>query len=144
MVALARCPQGHQWQVEPDPAQPEIPNCPNCGLPGDLHVSSHAFAVGEHLPELDAASIPGTRPVALPLEAQQRIDRVCDRFEDAWQKGDSPRIEDYLGEAVALEREALVLQLFLLEASYRRQRDEPIDAADYRSRVALLDPGWVT
>jgi hypothetical protein len=34
---------------------------------------------------------------ALPLEAARRVDRVCDRFERAWQAGQRPRAEDFLG-----------------------------------------------
>ena len=34
----------------------------------------------------------------LPLDVLDALDRVCDRFEAAWGRGERPRVEDYLGE----------------------------------------------
>jgi hypothetical protein len=46
-----------------------------------------------------------------PLSQAQRVDRVCDRFEGAWQAGQRPRIEDYLGEVPEPERSRLIREL---------------------------------
>ena len=41
----------------------------------------------------------------LSLSLRQRIDNVCQRFEDNWIAGQSPRLEDFLGETAGVERE---------------------------------------
>lgn len=38
----------------------------------------------------------------------KRIDAACDQFEEEWQAGRQPRIEDYLAQATADERPALL------------------------------------
>src|SRR5215472_15036106 len=51
----------------------------------------------------------------LPASLVGRIDKVCDRFESAWKSGATedqrPRIEQYLGDTVGLERLALLREL---------------------------------
>ena len=51
----------------------------------------------------------------LSVEALERINRVCLEFEAAWKKGESPRIEDHLGDARGDERSKLLEELLLLE-----------------------------
>jgi WD40 repeat protein/serine/threonine protein kinase len=48
------------------------------------------------------------------------LERVCDRFEDAWRAGQRPRFEDYLGDMPEPGRSALLRELLLLELAYRR------------------------
>ena len=36
-------------------------------------------------------------PARLPLSEVTLIDQICDDFEEAWRKGEHPRIGDYLG-----------------------------------------------
>ena len=43
----------------------------------------------------------------LSVEALDRINRVCRKFEATWKKGESPLIEDYLGDARGAERSKL-------------------------------------
>jgi hypothetical protein len=58
------------------------------------------------------------------LEVRQRIDKVCDRFEQAWNQGQRPRIEDFLGELPEPDRPALLRELILLDVEQRRQGGE--------------------
>jgi hypothetical protein len=72
----------------------------------------------------------------LSLSGAYRVDAVCLRFEDAWKAGQSPRVEDFLGQARAGEGRALLFQLLLLEVEYRRKRGERPGVEEYRSRFA--------
>ena len=63
-----------------------------------------------------------------------RIEGICDRFEDAWQAGQRPQIENYLGEVPERERPGLWRELLQLELDYRRQAGETLAAADYLRR----------
>src|SRR6516165_7107053 len=76
-----------------------------------------------------------------PLTA--RLDKICDRYEDAWLKagsaGQRPRIEDYLEETSEAERRVLLGELIALEAAYRRQQGEEPQEEEYRQRFPGLD-----
>jgi hypothetical protein len=50
--------------------------------------------------------------------ALERIDRICDRYEDARPAGQRPRIDDYLGEVPEAERPGLLHELLRLERDY--------------------------
>jgi hypothetical protein len=71
---------------------------------------------------------------ALPLSAERRVNEACNRFELAWQAGRRPRIEDYLGEAPAPERPALLGELIALEIDLRQRAREAPSADEYRAR----------
>jgi serine/threonine protein kinase len=73
---------------------------------------------------------------SLPLEAQRRIDAVCERFEKAWQMGQEPRprIEDFLGGFDGAEREALLRELLRVELACRLARGDRPVPRDYESR----------
>jgi hypothetical protein len=64
----------------------------------------------------------------------QRVDEVCDRFEDAWKAGQRPRIEDYLGTTPEPERSKLLEELLHVELAYRRQQGETLALEDYVRR----------
>jgi WD40 repeat protein len=74
----------------------------------------------------------------LPLTTARRINEVCNRFELAWQAGQRPRIEDYLGDTPEPERSALLRELVALEIDYRRQAGEDASANEYRTRFPAL------
>jgi len=38
----------------------------------------------------------GMGSASLTLEQQQRVNQICDRFEQAWQAGQRPCLDDYL------------------------------------------------
>jgi hypothetical protein len=69
----------------------------------------------------------------------QRVDEVCDRFENAWKAGQRPRIEDYLAGTVEGERAALLRGLIVLDTDCRRQAGEQPQAEEYHARFPFLD-----
>jgi len=58
---------------------------------------------------------------SLSLQALDRVDAACLRFEAAWKAGPQPVLEEYLGEAQGEERSALHRELLKLELHYRGQ-----------------------
>ncbi|HEY7423130.1 MAG TPA: protein kinase, partial [Gemmataceae bacterium] len=72
-----------------------------------------------------------------------RMDRLCDAFEDAWQQGQRPRIEDYLGGASGTERDALLRWLIPLDVKYRQQQGETPDLRYYLSLSPSLSADWL-
>ena len=70
----------------------------------------------------------------LSPSAGRRLDECCDRFEGAWVAGQAPRIEDFLTDAPAPERQALLRELLRLELDCRRRRGENPVADEYRQR----------
>jgi serine/threonine protein kinase len=84
----------------------------------------------------------------LPLEVAQRLDGICDRFEQAWQAvaagAPRPRLEDYVAEVTASEvRPELLRELIPLEIAYRHDHGEEPQAAEYQCRFPDLDPTWL-
>src|SRR5437870_479964 len=67
-----------------------------------------------------------------------RLDPVCDRFEDAWLAGGSPRLEDFLLEAAEADRPALLRELLALELDYRGRRGERPLPEQYLQRFPEL------
>src|SRR4051812_31317886 len=57
---------------------------------------------------------------------------VC--FEDAWEEGQKPRIEDYLIGASGARRVRLLEHLLRIELELRRRQAESPDAAEYAPR----------
>ncbi|MCC6492608.1 MAG: serine/threonine protein kinase [Pirellulales bacterium] len=64
---------------------------------------------------------PSSRPMS--AAAMQIVDRICDRFERAWQRG-MPALEDYLAEAPADCRRHLLPELAAIELVYRGRLHE--------------------
>jgi WD40 repeat protein/tRNA A-37 threonylcarbamoyl transferase component Bud32 len=79
----------------------------------------------------------------LPEVLGRQVDQVCDRFEAACQAGGQPRVEDFLGEEVEPGRTALVRELVLLEAYYRRARGQDCRPEEYQARFPTLDAVWL-
>jgi serine/threonine protein kinase/WD40 repeat protein len=71
---------------------------------------------------------------ALPLSLEIRINEACDRFEQAWQAGQPPQIEDVLSDRSEPERAALLQELIALDVDYRRKAGEQPQPDDYRAR----------
>ncbi|HPM81640.1 MAG TPA: serine/threonine-protein kinase, partial [Candidatus Anammoximicrobium sp.] len=70
----------------------------------------------------------------VPRPMIEHVDRVCDRFEAAWQAGGRPSIEAYLEDPRA-DREAFLFEhLLLLELDYRHRCGESPAAAEYLAR----------
>ena len=66
---------------------------------------------------------------ALPLEAVERIDRLCLDFERAWRAGLRPALGPYLADVPADDRTGLLRQLLLVEFEYRA--DDPPRLDEY-------------
>lgn len=62
-----------------------------------------------------------------------RLDRLCDEFERRWSSGETPRIEDVLGDATA-NLKGLFDELLRLELEFRRQHGEQPELAEYLQR----------
>jgi hypothetical protein len=88
---------------------------------------------------------PGDAPLPPPLA--RRVDEVCDHFEAAWQSARTaearPVIEVYLARVAEAERSALLRELVLLEADYRRLGGETPRPEDFLARFPQLDPAWL-
>ena len=79
-----------------------------------------------------------------PPDLAPRIDRVCERFKEAWMSGQRPKIEeltqsDFEGD----ERVALTEKLVALEIDYRRRAGEDPQAEQYATRFPFLEPEWL-
>ena len=70
----------------------------------------------------------------LPLSLLKRLDRVGDRFEDAWAAGQRPVIETFLAESPEPERALLLRALLGLELDLRRRGGETPQPTEYLSR----------
>src|SRR5215471_15210135 len=77
---------------------------------------------------------------SLPLSVDERIDAVCTRFEAAWQAGQQPRLEDFLGAAEGSEREALLSELLGVELDYRCQGGSVPAVEEYLGRFPGDEP----
>jgi WD40 repeat protein len=84
--------------------------------------------------------IPRSDNGSLPLEVEEQVDKVCDRFEAAWKQGQRPRIEEYLDNLAEPGRSALLHHLVKLDIHYRRRRGEDPTAEDYRHRFPGQGP----
>jgi serine/threonine-protein kinase len=79
----------------------------------------------------------GKREVPTRPEAE-RIDRICDSFEDGWRNGDAPRIEDYLEAMEAPANAVLLRELLELEIELRSEAGQRPTAEEYRDRFPDL------
>ena len=71
---------------------------------------------------------------ALPLAVLDQIDRICDRFEAAWEASEPPRIEEVLGQIAEAYRPALLRDLLAAELHARRRLGEQPTPAEYAAR----------
>ena len=62
------------------------------------------------------------------------VEHICQRFEDAWQAGGAPRLEDFLEQAPAADRDALLRDLLRLELSYRAGQGPGATPEEYQAR----------
>jgi formylglycine-generating enzyme required for sulfatase activity len=70
-----------------------------------------------------------------------RREEVCNRFEAAWRVG-VPRIDEFLAGWQGDERIALLRELVLLDADYRRRRGEVVSPAHYQGRFGEVGVAW--
>jgi len=89
------------------------------------------------------SELPPTSAETSPPPALDRVDRLCDEFEDAWQRGPQPRIEDFLGDDSGDERDELLHWLIPLDVAYRRQHEEMPEIRDYLGLSPTLSVDWL-
>jgi serine/threonine-protein kinase len=70
------------------------------------------------------------------------VDEACDLFEAAWQRGERPRIEDFLVRVAPSRRQSLLVELLALDISYRRKNHEQPLQHEYLVRFAGSEP-WI-
>jgi serine/threonine protein kinase len=68
------------------------------------------------------------------FERAERVDLLCDAFEDEYRAGRVPLIEDFLSRSGDEERSSLVVELVLLDVNYRERRGEHPAFIDYAER----------
>ena len=76
----------------------------------------------------------------LPLEALERVDRVCAAFEAAWKAAGKssgpPEIDRFLGNTAEPERTALLEELLLIDLEYRRGAGKLLAPEAYHARFS--------
>lgn len=91
-------------------------------------------------PTADVTHQPATRDPrsdpAVSVEALQRVDSVCERFERRWQESKPEPIEPLLSRWRGAERRALLRELLAIDLEYRRGRGETISPEVLKSRFA--------
>src|SRR5258708_6057421 len=78
------------------------------------------------------SSDPRNDKASLSLAAVQRIDQICDRFEDACKAGQRPSVEEFLGDISEPERSILLRELMALETNYRVPAGDNPQEKEYR------------
>jgi hypothetical protein len=63
-----------------------------------------------------------------------QIDLICDTFEQAWVRGESPQIEAHLEKFDGAERELLLAELLLVERELRIRQGQTASRLEYRQR----------
>jgi serine/threonine-protein kinase len=71
---------------------------------------------------------------APPLSTLERIDALCERFEQACRAGRRPRLEEYLVQPAGPEQGELFRELLFIERNYRRLAGERPRADEYLAR----------
>lgn len=75
-------------------------------------------------------------PVPPDIVRLRAIDAVADRFDAAWSAGQTPRIEEFLSEAPAEWRSAVLTELLAIELEWRTRRGLAVSPDDFRRRFA--------
>jgi hypothetical protein len=84
---------------------------------------------------------------SLPLGAREQVDQLCERFESRWAAGETPSLPDYVADAPAEGRAALLKELLRRDVQYRCKRGERASPDDYTARLPdhaeLIRQVWV-
>ena len=71
---------------------------------------------------------------AVTLSDADKIDLLCDAFEEAWAAGNEPSIEEYLTRCEEQLRERLLKELLLVDCELRAKRGDSINRQMYERR----------
>ena len=75
--------------------------------------------------------------LACSLDAEAReLDKLCDRFEQAWRGQESPTIESYLVQISEGQREQALFDLLRVEIELRKKRGEEVSQEEYLERFS--------
>lgn len=80
----------------------------------------------------------------LPADEIATVNQHCDRFEQAWQRGETPNIEDYLSTAPDSLRQVLLHELILIDAAYREETGTALDPNISYARFKDLNQRWLS
>lgn len=72
----------------------------------------------------------------MSLDLEGQVENLCEAFETAWKTGNSPRIEDLVGDLTEPAHTALLRELLLVELKYRLQRGEHPGLEEYLDRFS--------
>src|SRR5436190_353820 len=75
---------------------------------------------------------PGPRPT------DGRLEQLIDQFEDEWQRGERPAIDDYLIAGTDLPRPPLLIELVHIDLERRLKAREAVAVEDYLARYPDL------
>ena len=75
------------------------------------------------------------------LPRDERIDRLCNPFEEAWLAGGRPKIDEFVAKAPRDEWPELLRELLVVELHYRQQLGESPTLEAYRTAYPALDFG---
>jgi hypothetical protein len=73
----------------------------------------------------------------LAQDTWQRVDSIVQRFEEAWQAGQHPTLEDYLPPE-GPDRLAVLIELAHIDLERRLKAGEPVSAEEYLRRFPEL------
>lgn len=73
---------------------------------------------------------------SLPLESLERIDQVCVAFEESWNQGVTPQLEEFLQRVSQELRSRLFTELLFIELEHRKHRSEFPSRDEYRKRFS--------
>jgi len=86
---------------------------------------------------MDNANLP-VEPALDGLALKRAIDALCDRFEEAWARGERPSIESYLGSFAVADRPQLFRELLASELAASR----PVDSYAARDQYLARFPEY--
>jgi hypothetical protein len=73
-----------------------------------------------------------------PSDVWGRLEPILERFEEAWQRGERPVLDEYLAAAVPAERRALLVELVHEDLHYRLTAGEAVRVENYLERYPEL------
>lgn len=79
----------------------------------------------------------------LPEDTLLLINQLCDRFEQAWQSGETPSAESMLEGLEGRTRISALQELLSIEVAYRRLKQLPVELNAYQTRFPEMDQAWL-